>query len=44
VSRHPAPSARRRTDAKLKGCRAVGIAGSKDKCEYVVNELGFMPA
>jgi NADPH-dependent curcumin reductase len=27
--------------AKLKGCRAVGIAGSKDKCEYVVNELGF---
>jgi NADPH-dependent curcumin reductase CurA len=27
--------------AKLQGCRAVGIAGSKDKCEYVVNELGF---
>jgi len=27
--------------AKLKGCRAVGVAGSKDKCEYVVNELGF---
>jgi len=27
--------------AKLRGCRAVGIAGSKDKCDYVVNELGF---
>jgi NADPH-dependent curcumin reductase CurA len=27
--------------AKLKGCRAVGIAGGKDKCEYVVNELGL---
>ena len=27
--------------AKLKGCRAVGIAGGKDKCDYVVNELGF---
>jgi NADPH-dependent curcumin reductase CurA len=27
--------------AKLRGCRAVGIAGSDDKCEYVVNELGF---
>ena len=27
--------------AKLKGCRAVGIAGAKDKCDYVVNELGF---
>lgn len=27
--------------AKLKGCRAVGIAGGKDKGEYVVNELGF---
>ena len=27
--------------AKLQGCRAVGVAGSKDKCEYVVNELGF---
>jgi NADPH-dependent curcumin reductase CurA len=27
--------------AKLKGCRAVGIAGSKDKCAYVVDELGF---
>jgi len=27
--------------AKLRGCRAVGIAGSKDKCDYVVDELGF---
>jgi NADPH-dependent curcumin reductase CurA len=27
--------------AKLKGCRAVGIAGGGDKCEYVVKELGF---
>jgi NADPH-dependent curcumin reductase CurA len=27
--------------AKLKGARAVGIAGGKSKCDYVVNELGF---
>jgi len=27
--------------AKLKGCRAVGIAGGPDKCRYVVGELGF---
>jgi len=27
--------------AKVKGCRAVGIAGSPDKCRYVVDELGF---
>jgi NADPH-dependent curcumin reductase len=27
--------------ARLKGCRAVGIAGAKDKCDYVVSELGF---
>ncbi len=27
--------------AKLKGCRAVGIAGSDDKCRFVVEELGF---
>ncbi len=27
--------------AKAHGCRAVGIAGGKAKCEYVVNELGF---
>ena len=27
--------------AKLRGCRAVGIAGGPDKCRYVVDELGF---
>jgi NADPH-dependent curcumin reductase CurA len=27
--------------AKLKGCRAVGIAGGKTKCDIVVNEFGF---
>ena len=27
--------------AKIKGCRAVGVAGSAAKCEYVVRELGF---
>jgi len=27
--------------AKLKGCRAVGIAGGPEKCRYVVEELGF---
>jgi NADPH-dependent curcumin reductase len=27
--------------AKIKGCRAVGIAGSAEKCRYVVDELGF---
>jgi NADPH-dependent curcumin reductase CurA len=27
--------------AKIKGARAVGIAGSQDKCDYVVGELGF---
>ena len=27
--------------AKASGCRAVGIAGGKAKCDYVVNELGF---
>jgi NADPH-dependent curcumin reductase CurA len=27
--------------AKLKGCRVIGIAGGAEKCEYVVNELGF---
>ena len=26
---------------KIKGCRVVGIAGGKAKCDYVVNELGF---
>jgi NADPH-dependent curcumin reductase CurA len=27
--------------AKAWGCRAVGIAGGKAKCDYVVTELGF---
>lgn len=27
--------------AKLRGCRAVGIAGGVRKCRYVVEELGF---
>lgn len=27
--------------AKSRGCRAVGIAGGKTKCDYVVQELGF---
>ncbi|HEY7204269.1 MAG TPA: NADP-dependent oxidoreductase [Methylomirabilota bacterium] len=27
--------------AKITGARAVGIAGSPDKCDYVVRELGF---
>jgi NADPH-dependent curcumin reductase CurA len=27
--------------AKTRGCRAVGIAGGTDKCEYVTRELGF---
>ena len=27
--------------AKALGCRAVGIAGGAEKCDWVVNELGF---
>jgi len=27
--------------AKIKGCRAVGIAGGADKCRYLTEELGF---
>lgn len=27
--------------AKSKGCRVVGIAGAKEKCEYAVKELGY---
>ncbi|MEM7370119.1 MAG: NADP-dependent oxidoreductase [Bacteroidota bacterium] len=27
--------------AKIKGCRAVGIAGGPEKCAYLVNELGY---
>lgn len=26
---------------KIKGCRVIGIAGGKAKCDFVVNELGF---
>jgi len=27
--------------ARLKGCRAIGIAGGAEKCRFVVDELGF---
>ncbi len=27
--------------AKIKGCRVVGIAGGKEKCKYILEELGF---
>lgn len=27
--------------AKIKGCYVVGIAGGKEKCDYVTTELGF---
>ena len=27
--------------ARIKGCRVVGIAGGKAKCDYLINELGF---
>jgi NADPH-dependent curcumin reductase len=27
--------------AKIKGCRAVGVAGGEAKCRFVVEELGF---
>lgn len=27
--------------AKIKGCRVVGIAGGKDKCDWLKGELGF---
>ncbi len=27
--------------AKIKGCKTIGIAGGKEKCDYLVNELGF---
>ena len=27
--------------AKIKGCRAIGIAGGDDKIEYIVKDLGF---
>ena len=27
--------------AKIMGCRVIGIAGTQDKIDYIVNELGF---
>ena len=27
--------------AKIKGCRVVGIAGTDEKCKYLIDELGF---
>ena len=27
--------------AKIKGCKVVGIAGGKEKCKYMIEELGF---
>ena len=27
--------------ARIMGCRAVGLAGSDEKCKWIVNELGF---
>jgi len=27
--------------AKIRGCRAIGIAGGQDKCRWIVDELGF---
>lgn len=27
--------------AKIKGCRVVGVAGGKEKCDWLVKELGF---
>jgi NADPH-dependent curcumin reductase len=26
---------------KIKGCKVIGIAGGKEKCQYAINELGF---
>ena len=30
--------------AKIKGCTVIGIAGGKDKCDYLLNDLGFVAA
>lgn len=27
--------------AKIKGCRVVGIAGGQEKCQFLIDELGF---
>ena len=26
---------------KIQGCRVIGITGSQEKCDYLVNEIGF---
>jgi NADPH-dependent curcumin reductase CurA len=28
-------------ETSSQGCRVVGIAGSKEKCDYLTSELGF---
>jgi NADPH-dependent curcumin reductase len=30
--------------ARIKGCHVVGIAGGGEKCQYIVNDLGFSAA
>jgi NADPH-dependent curcumin reductase CurA len=30
--------------ARIKGCRAIGIAGGEDKCQWLVDEVGFHAA
>jgi NADPH-dependent curcumin reductase len=30
--------------ARIKGCHTVGIAGGQEKCQYIVNDLGFNAA
>lgn len=27
--------------ARIKGCRAIGIAGGPEKCQYIIDELGY---
>ena len=27
--------------AKIKGCKVIGLAGGKEKCDWIVDELGF---
>ena len=27
--------------AKIKGCKVIGIAGGQEKCDYLINDLGF---
>ena len=35
---------RRRADAKIKGRRAVGVAGGPQKCRWITEDLGFEAA